>query len=96
MREIKFIIALKYGKIRHFKSTWLCHDTIARDNGIDAWQGILETGLIIQHRIIILECKDIKHRQKRIEKTSIDKQLLRAREIESLYSYKYAGLKEGD
>jgi hypothetical protein len=96
MREIKYIIAKKYGKLCHRKSTWLSHDTIARDNGFDSYSQVIETGLLICGRVIILECKDINHRQKRINKTSIDKQLLRAREVESLYSYRYAGLREGD
>jgi hypothetical protein len=94
MREIKYIIAKKYGKIRHFKSNWLSHDTIARDNGIDVYSQVIETGLLVSGRVIILECKDQRHRQKRINKTSIDKQLLRVRELESLYSYGY--IKQGD
>lgn len=96
MRETKFIIARKYGRFYHKKSSWLSHDTIARDNGFDSFNQVIETGLLIDGRVIILECKNVEHRQRRIDKTSIDKQLLRAREIESLYSYKYAGLREGD
>ena len=96
MKETKFIIARKYGRLYHRKSTWLSHDTIARDNGFDSYSQVLETGLLIDGRVIILECKSQEHRQKRIDKTSIDKQLLRAREVESLYSYRYAELREGD
>jgi len=96
MREIKYIIARKDGRLYHRKSNWLSHDTIARDNGFDSYSQVLETGLLLEGRVIILECKDVRHRQKRIDKTSIDKQLLRARECESLYQYRYTGLREGD
>jgi hypothetical protein len=94
MREIKYIIARKFGRLYHRKSTWLSHDTIARDNGFDSYSQVIETGLLICGRVIILECRDVRHRQKRIDRTSIDKAYLKAREVESLYSYGY--IKQGD
>jgi hypothetical protein len=96
MREVKYIIARKYGRLYHRKSTWLSHDTIARDNGFDSYNQVIETGLLIEGRVVIIECRDIKHRQKRIDRTSIDKAYLRARATESIYAYKLSGLKEGD
>jgi hypothetical protein len=94
MKEIKYIIAKKHGRLYHKKSDWLNHDTIARDNGFDNYNQVIETGLLIEGRTVIIECKDIKHRQKRIDRTSIDKAYLKARELKSIYSYGY--IKQGD
>ena len=96
MREIKFIIARKYGRFYHRKSDWLSHDTIARDNGFDSFNEVIETGLLIDRQVVILECKNREHLKKRMDRTSIDRASLRAREVESLSMYRYAGLREGD
>jgi len=96
MTETKFIIARKYGRLFHRKSDWLSHDTIARDNGFDSFNEVLETGLLIDRQVVIIECRDRLHFKKRMDRTSIDRATMKAREIESLYSYRYAGLREGD
>lgn len=93
---IKFIIAQKDGKLRHYKSDWLSHDTIARDNGIDALR-VIERGLIVDNKPLILECNIDKHKQKHhYDKLCFDPSILRAREVETMYIYKYCGQKEGD
>jgi len=85
---IKYIIAVKDGHLRHYKSDWLSHDTIARDNGIDCWNGIVERGLLIDCKPLILECSIASHSQKHYhDKLAFDPSILRAREAETLYAY---------
>jgi len=93
-RELKYIIYKRYNRIGKFKiPCGYNHYEFSRDNGL-SYNDIIEIGLIVDGQVIILECKDLKHRQKRIDKTSIDKNTYRAREIESLYLYGYT--KQGD
>ena len=102
MREIKFIIVRDKvsGHLRHFKSEWLSHYTLARDNGFNS-SDIIEAGLILDKNLYILECIILNHLYKtkkfilgnnyqdiRIEAYN------KGRETESLYSYGY--IKEGD
>jgi len=93
---IKYIIAVKDGHLRHYKSDWLSHDTIARDNGVDCWNGIIERGLLIDCKPLILECSIASHNQKHYnDKLAFDPSILRARQAESIYAYG-GYLKEGD
>jgi hypothetical protein len=66
MREIKYIIIKNKlsGKLRHFWSDCLHHETIARDNGYNS-QDIIEAGLFLDRRCYILECQDYKHIERR-------------------------------
>jgi hypothetical protein len=96
MIEVKFIIT-KDGK--HFKSDWLHHQKIARDNGYSENE-IIESGIIMDKQLFILECQDKKHVSKkknnylgRLDYFQ-DLRLMRAREVESRYMYKTE--REGD
>lgn len=103
MKEIKFIILRdKQGKLRHFKSDFLQHYTLARDNGFDS-DKILESGIILEGRIFILDCIIQAHLSKTnkfiLGNNYQDIKLEvynKSREAESRYLYQYAGLKEGD
>jgi hypothetical protein len=96
----KFIIAIKQGKLKHFKSEWENHDDIARHNNIDTWDEVIETGIIQEGQILLLDCKQQKHWHKRQSRDDLlwesSWRMSKAREAESLYSYRYAGLREGD
>ena len=106
MTEIKFIILRdKLGRLRHFKSEWLHHYTIASDNGFCS-SDIIECGIFLDRQLFILECIDLKHLEKNTDKyiMASDYQDLRlasyskGREAESRYLYrsKEFCLKEGD
>lgn len=102
--ETKFIIT-KDGK--HFKSDWLHHYTIARDNGYSE-RDILECGMFLDGTMFILECQKelhlFKHKNNYIGNALNqyqDKKLanwLKGRELESqlYYTKKAIGLREGD
>lgn len=64
--EVKYIVVRdkKTNRMKNFKSDWLHHGTIARDNGFES-KDILECGIILDKQLFILECKDEKHLQKR-------------------------------
>jgi hypothetical protein len=108
MREIKYIIVRDKinNKIRHFKSEWLHHYTIGRDNGYDSNE-ILEAGIVLEGTLFILECKILEH-LRRIAGKYIGNSLyqdirlaqwLKGRELESslYYTKKPIGvLGEGD
>ena len=106
--ERKYIIVKdKLGKLRHYKSEWEHHGTIARDNGFDT-KDILECGMFLDKEIFILECVDKKHLLKRADRNIGDRlnyyqdiklrEWLKVRELESTlyYSKKIVGLREGD
>lgn len=111
LREIKYIIVKDKlsGKLKRFCSEWLHHSTIARDNGYSDSE-VIEAGLFLDRRCYILECKDLKHIERRAGRYIgnclnfyHDIRLanwLRGRELESqlYYSKKpiYKTLKEGD
>ncbi len=109
MREIKYIIVKdKAGRLKHFKSEFLHHNTIARDNGFNS-SDILEAGLFLGGYLYILESISQEHIIKRaghyIGNKLNDYQDLRlinwlkGRELESnlYYSKRPAGqLREGD
>jgi hypothetical protein len=109
MREIKYIIVRDRitGRLRHFKSDWLHHYTIARDNGF-APSEILESGLFLDSTMYILDCillTHLKHKEDNFIGNRLnfyqDKKLeawLRGRELESqlYYDKKAIGLREGD
>jgi hypothetical protein len=109
MREIKYIIVRDRitGRLRHFKSDWLHHYTIARDNGFDPSE-ILESGLFLDTQFYILDCILLKHLERKeryyignnlnyYQETRL-KQFLKGRELESQYYYnkQAVGLREGD
>jgi hypothetical protein len=65
-REIKYIIVRdkNSNRLHHFKSDWLHHYTIARDNGYDS-DKILEAGLFLEGHKYILECLYLEHLKRR-------------------------------
>jgi len=109
MREIKYIIVRDRitGRLRHFKSDWLHHYTIARDNGFDSSE-ILEAGIVLDCKLFILECIILKHLERRKEKFILGNEYqdirlskwLQRRELESQLYYNRAKavyiLPEGD
>jgi hypothetical protein len=108
MAEIKFIIVKdNQGQVRHLKSTWLHHYTIARDNGYNVNQ-ILECGLFLDGNLFILECQSqehiLKHSRQYVGNALNAYQDLRltswlkGRELESqlYYNKRPVGLREGD
>jgi hypothetical protein len=106
-QEIKYIIVRdKAGKLRHFKSNWLHHNTIARDNGYNS-SDILEAGLFLEGFLYILECINRNHLKKKSghyigERLNFYQDLrlqnwLKGRELESsLYYSKEPILRQGD
>ena len=94
--EKKYIIFKKYNKLEKLVFP-ACHSHyyFARDNGIDFFK-VMETGMIIDKKIVIVECKDRRHLERRRDLTLFSEQRLKAREVESRYAYKYSGLREGD
>ena len=97
MRELKYIIYKRYNRIGRFKfPSSYSHYYFTRDNGIDYYNDVIETGLIVEGKIIIVECKDIKHLHKRQELTLFSERSIKARIIESRYLYKLTELREGD
>lgn len=107
-REIKYIIVRdkQDNRLRHFKSDYLHHYTIARDNGFDS-SDILEAGLFLEGHLYILESIYLKHLEKK-EIFYIGNRLnfyhdlrlqtfLKSRELEAGYYYKLPGIyREGD
>ncbi len=65
-REIKYIIVRdkNSNRLHHFKSDYLHHYTIARDNGYDS-PDILEAGLFLEGHLYILESVYLKHLEKK-------------------------------
>lgn len=102
--EKKFIIT-KDGK--HFKSDWLHHQTIARDNGYSE-KDVIEAGIILDKQMIIVECTNQKHIGKHPDRyignalvnyqNSRLTSWLKGRELESqlYYTKNEIGLREGD
>jgi hypothetical protein len=96
MNETKFIITKDR---KHFKSNFNDHYIIGSLNNYLV-KDIIETGLIIDHKIIILECYHKKHLDKiRYSKFILQDvmdytRILLARRLGSQYSYGI--IKEGD
>jgi len=101
MKEIKFIIAKKNGKLIRLKGYWY-HDTLCRDNGIDYFNQVIETGIIQEGKIIIVECREPKHLARVKDKlilSQCNRQYWKARERATIYDYTKREpyiLKEGD
>jgi hypothetical protein len=97
---IKYIIAIKNNKLRHYKTDWQSHEDLAFSNGIYKPEQVLECGLLLEHKPLILECRSENHKQKHFyDKLAFDPSILRARAAESLYMYKSTReplFKEGD
>lgn len=106
--ETKYIIVKdKSGHLRHFKSDWLHHYTLARDNGFSE-RDIVECGIFLDKENFIVECSDNSHITRRSNRyvgnrlneyqNNRLKNWLKGRELESqLYFRKEAiGLREGD
>lgn len=88
-REKKYIIARKYGRLIKLVFPYsLYHDTQARDNGIDVYNEVIETGVLIDGRAFIITCKDRAHAKRREYRQSLPAQSLQARECQSRYLYK--------
>ena len=107
LNEIKYIIVRDKlnNRLRHFKSDYLHHYTLARDNGFDS-SDILEAGLFLEGDIYILECIYLDHLKKK-ENRFIGNRLnfyqdnrlkawLKGRELESNLYYSKSILKDGD
>ena len=102
MREQKYIITYKNGKLRHFKSDWLHHQTIARDNGYSERE-IIEAGVLLDGKPFIFDCVERRHKERRRDRLIGDRAVdlsfnvrsyLKARQVESLYFYGI--VREGD
>ena len=88
INEIKYIIAVKYNRLIHKKSSFSGnHYNLAKDNGINYEKEVIETGLIIDNYIIILTCKNRHHLAKRINKTSISQTQEKSRELKTKLDY---------
>lgn len=87
--EKKYIIYRKYGKLKHFIFP-SCHSHFyfARDNGIDYHNEVVETGLLIECKPIIVECKDKKHLLRHSDSLLYSDKTIKARACESRYLYK--------
>jgi len=67
MRETKFIIIKdNQNRLKHFKSDYLHHCTIARDKGYSE-SDIVESGLFLDGALFILECINQRHLVKKRE-----------------------------
>jgi len=108
MAEIKYIIVKnKNGQLRHLKSDWLHHFTIARDNGYLECD-IIECVIFLDKKNFILECSDKKHLERRLNRyigirlnEYQENKLelwLKGRELESQLFYKKQkiGIRDGD
>lgn len=108
LNEIKYIIVKDKvrGFLRHYKSDWLHHETIARDKGYNS-SDIIEAGLFLEGRLYILEGISQEHLKKRAEHYIGNRlnfyqdlrlqSFLKGRELESnLYYSKEPILREGD
>lgn len=96
---IKYIIAIKDNKIKHYKSDYLSHNDIASDKGIIYYNQIIERGIIEDNQCYIIECDNTRHFDKKDYQNKLyvrDFLNFKSREVESRYSYKLSGLKEGD
>lgn len=105
--EVKFIIVKKNNKLKHYKSEWLHHYTIARDNGCNE-NDVIECGMFLDKKMFIMECKWMSHLLKwkdryignalNIYTENRLASWLRGRELESslYYSKQAIGLHEGD
>jgi len=69
LNEIKYIIVRDKitGRVRHFKSDYKHHYTIARDSGYNS-NDILEAGIILDKELFILECIILEHLKRRSNK----------------------------
>jgi len=87
---IKFIIAYKKGKLYHRKSDnpFIFHLGLARDNNFDYYSEIIESGIIEDNNIVIVECKRkahlLRHKQKEINNYL---NLTKAREAQTVSAY---------
>jgi len=90
----KFIIVKQFGKLKKIKG-YNSHEAIAYDNGFNYFSDVIETGILDNGNVFILECRDKKHFAKReYNKGLFDPSILRARATETLYNYGY--IKQGD
>ena len=101
MRESKYIITKD---LKHFKTDTLDHRVLAGLKGYTV-NDIIETGLLIDNKVLVLECYILKHRAKILNSNKFiynevnDYELiLKGRAIYSRYNYQknIAGLGEGD
>jgi len=108
LNETKYIIVRDKinNHLRHYKSDFLHHYTIARDNGYNS-NDILEAGIILDKELFILECIILEHLKRRSNKFILGSNYqdikltkwLQGRELESQLYYSRARrgvLPEGD
>lgn len=92
---MKYIITKN---LKHYKSEAGNHCDIISDNKI-ALEDVIETGIIIDNRVMILDCYNVNHQIKaekiRNKMLIQDLQLLRARAVETQYKYN-SFMREGD
>jgi len=96
MSELKFIIAKRYGHLIHLKG-YNRHFDIARDNHLNYYTQVIETGIIQDKRLLIIECRIPLHLAKSKNKSiedNINRNFLKGREAQALYDYGY--IKNGD
>jgi hypothetical protein len=85
--ERKFIIVKRSGKIKHFIFPYSMHHyTFAYDNGYKT-ADVIETGLIAEYGVKILDCSDSRHSEKRFYKRQLSFASLQAREAQTRYTY---------
>jgi hypothetical protein len=99
LRERKYIVGIKDGRLRHLTFPYsLHHYSFAYDNGYKS-KDVIETGLIVDNRVMILECRDSKHSERRSHLRQLSPIDLKAREAQTRYAYNKElvyTLREGD
>jgi hypothetical protein len=91
--EKKYIITKRAGHYRHYRfPTSLYHANFARDTGYKPSE-VIETGLIIDGSIQVLECHDTRHSAKA---HGISAESIKARECKEYYNTQIYRIKEGD
>jgi hypothetical protein len=86
--EKKYIIAKVNGHMRHLSfPSCMYHDTFARDNGIDTFSQVVETGMLVDGLPVIITCKDKSHLERRDYKQHMAEKTFKARAVQTMYMY---------
>ena len=98
---VKYIIAIKDGHLRHYKSDIYSHNDIASFNGIKYHNAIIEKGIIQDNQCYIVECENSNHFNKKDYQSRLyvrDILDFKSRACESRYLYreKVYSLPDGD
>jgi hypothetical protein len=87
---IKFIIAYKNGRLHHKKSDnpFIFHLGLARQYNFDFYSDVIESGIIEDKHIVLVECKHkahlLRHKQREIDSYI---ELTKAREAQTRSAY---------